>query len=67
MFILEVKNPTKYFVGLAAVNELDFKVSEGEMLELIGQNGICKSTVFNLITSYCKLCKLSRGTVVNAQ
>lgn len=38
MSILEVKNLTKYFGGLAAVNELDFKVSEGEMSELIGQN-----------------------------
>ena len=64
MFILEVKSLTKYFVGLAAVNELDFKESEGEMLELIAQNGVCKSTVLNLITSHCKL---SKGTVVNTQ
>lgn len=64
MFILEVKSLTKYFVGLAAVNELDFKESEREMLELIAQNGVCKSTVLNLITSHCKL---SKGTVVNTQ
>lgn len=38
MSILEVRNITKYFRGLTAVNELDFAVSEGEMLELIGQN-----------------------------
>jgi branched-chain amino acid transport system ATP-binding protein len=61
---LEVKNTRGCFGGLAEVNELDFKVSEGEMSELIGQNGVCKSTVFNLITSYYKLLK---ATVVNAQ
>ena len=64
MSIFRSKNITKYFRGLAEVNELDFKVSEGEMSELIGQNGVCKRTVFNLITSYYKLLK---GTVVNDQ
>jgi branched-chain amino acid transport system ATP-binding protein len=61
MFLLEVKNLTKYFGGLAAVNELNFEVSKGEILALIGPNGAGKSTVFNLITSYYKP---SKGTII---
>src|SRR5512145_5595 len=38
------------FGGLTAVNELDMKVTEGEIYGLIGPNGAGKTTVFNLIT-----------------
>ena len=60
MALLEVKELTKIFGGLAAVNELSFKVNEGEILSLIGPNGAGKSTVFNLITAYHSP---SRGSV----
>lgn len=52
MALLEVRDLTKLFGGLAAVNGLTFDVNEGEILALIGPNGAGKSTVFNLITSY---------------
>ena len=61
MSLLEVRNLTKYFGGLAAVNELNFEMNEGEMLALIGPNGAGKSTVFNLITSYYRP---SKGTII---
>ena len=54
MALLEVRDLTKHFGGLAAVEGLDFDVHEGEILALIGPNGAGKSTVFNLITSYLK-------------
>lgn len=54
MALLEVVRLTKYFGGLAAVNNLDFEVNEGEILGLIGPNGSGKTTVFNLISGFLK-------------
>jgi branched-chain amino acid transport system ATP-binding protein len=50
MKILELKNVTKHFGGIIAVNGLDFHMQEGEILGLIGPNGAGKTTVFNMIT-----------------
>ncbi len=50
MALLEVRNLTKTFGGLTAVNQLDFEVNEGEILGMIGPNGAGKTTVFNLIS-----------------
>ena len=61
MALLEIKDLTKHFGGLAAVEGLDFDVHEREILALIGPNGAGKSTVFNLITSYLKP---TRGTIM---
>lgn len=50
MALLEVKNLTKSFGGLTAVDRLDFHLDGGEILGMIGPNGAGKTTVFNLIT-----------------
>ena len=51
MYILEGEGVTKYFGGLAAVDDVDFHVDEGEVVGLIGPNGAGKTTLFNLISA----------------
>lgn len=47
---LAVRNLSKRFGGLRAVQDLSFTVDENETLALIGPNGAGKTTSFNLIT-----------------
>jgi branched-chain amino acid transport system ATP-binding protein len=58
--ILEVKNLTKKFGGLTAVNDVNFEIKRGEILGLIGPNGAGKTTVFQLISGFEKP---SSGTI----
>jgi branched-chain amino acid transport system ATP-binding protein len=48
--MLEVKQITRRFGGLVAVNEVNFRVNHQEIFGLIGPNGAGKTTLFNLIT-----------------
>ncbi|PHP65376.1 ABC transporter ATP-binding protein [Zhengella mangrovi] len=52
--ILEVRNLTRRFGGLTAVNDVSFTVNEKEILCVIGPNGAGKSTLFKLIASFLK-------------
>lgn len=42
--MLEVRNLTKRFGGLVAVNDVSFEVRHGEILAVIGPNGAGKTT-----------------------
>lgn len=49
--IIEVKNLTKKYKDLTAVDDLSFEVKKGEILGLLGPNGSGKSTTINCILS----------------
>lgn len=49
MPLLEVKNLSKAFGGVRAVDGVDFSVEAGELRCIIGPNGAGKSTIFKLL------------------
>lgn len=48
--MLSVRNLTKRFGGLLAVDDVSFEIEKGEIFGMIGPNGAGKTTLFNLIT-----------------
>ncbi|MBN1141897.1 MAG: ABC transporter ATP-binding protein [Deltaproteobacteria bacterium] len=49
MPLLKVRNVTKCFGGLVAVNNISLEIRHGETLALVGPNGAGKTTLFNLL------------------
>ena len=50
--MIEVKNLTKRYGDLKAVDDISFSVDSGEVLGFLGPNGAGKSTTMNIITGY---------------
>ncbi|MCR4689794.1 MAG: ATP-binding cassette domain-containing protein [Lachnospiraceae bacterium] len=48
--LLEMKNITKTFPGVKALDDVNFKVEEGEIHALVGENGAGKSTLMNVLS-----------------
>jgi branched-chain amino acid transport system ATP-binding protein len=60
MSFLEIKKVSMFFGGLAAIKDVSFGITKGEILGLIGPNGAGKTTLFNVVNGFYKP---SRGDV----
>ena len=49
-FILEMRNITKLFPGVKALDNVNLKVKSGAIHALIGENGAGKSTLMNVLS-----------------
>lgn len=58
--ILSVESVSKWFGGLAAIDNVSFKLMSGQIKALVGPNGAGKTTLFNLITG---MYAASSGTI----
>ena len=59
--LLETRKLLKQFGAFRAVDQVDFRVEEGEVLALIGSKGAGKTTLVNLISG---LLRADGGTIV---
>jgi ABC-2 type transport system ATP-binding protein len=50
--MIEAEGLTKYFGGFAAIEDVSFKVHQGEVVAFLGPNGAGKSTTMKLLTGY---------------
>jgi branched-chain amino acid transport system permease protein len=52
--VLEVRNLSRSFGGLKAVQNVSFKLRRNEILGIIGPNGAGKTTLFNLLNGFLR-------------
>ena len=50
--MIQIENVTKKYGNFTAVNNISFKIEEGEIVGFLGPNGAGKSTTMNMITGF---------------
>jgi ABC-2 type transport system ATP-binding protein len=58
--VLKVNKITKYYGSFLAVEDIDFSISKGEVVGLVGLNGSGKSTIINMLLGFLRC---SKGSV----
>ena len=59
--MIEVKNVTKKYGKVVAIDKISFTINDGEIIGLLGPNGAGKSTTMNMITGYIEP---TEGTII---
>jgi branched-chain amino acid transport system ATP-binding protein len=54
VYLLEVRNLSKHFGGIRAIEDISFSMRSGVILSIIGPNGAGKTTLFNCLTGFLK-------------
>ena len=52
--MIQVKNLTKYYSDLCAVDQISLDIQQGEILGLLGPNGAGKTTTMRMLTGFLK-------------
>ncbi|MGE4319883.1 MAG: ATP-binding cassette domain-containing protein [Acholeplasmataceae bacterium] len=66
-YILEMRNITKDFPGVRALDDVNFKVEKGEIHCLVGENGAGKSTLMKILSGVYKTKEYQGDIVLNGE
>ena len=57
MYAIEVKNVSKRFGAVQALDDVSFSVNKGEVFGLIGPDGAGKTTLYRILCTLLLMCR----------